>query len=179
LAVKRVFFSFHFANDICRVHQVRNIWLTQRGTLGPWFEDGSLWEKAATRDDDQLRRMIDHALNDTSVTIVLIGTETAHRKYVTYEIEQSLMRGHGLLGVYIHQLRDANGNTAKKGLNPLDKLTMPDTCRALSTMFDTYDWVDDDGYNNLGRWVEAAARNRLPTFGTSPERLRQAVSRFS
>jgi hypothetical protein len=179
LVVRRVFFSFHYANDIYRVHQVRNIWLTQRGRSGPWFEDGSLWEKAATQDDDLLRRMIDLALNDTSVTIVLIGSETAHRKYVTYEIEQSLMRGHGLLGVYIHHLRDANGKTSKKGLNPLDRLTLPDTCPAHSTMFETYDWVDDDGYHNLGRWVEAAARKRLPTFGTSPEQSRYAVSRFS
>lgn len=174
--VRRVFFSFHYANDIYRVHQVRNNWLMKRGTSGPWFEDGSLWEKAATQDDYLLRRMIDHALNATSVTVVLIGTETANRKYVTYEIEQSLMRGHGLLGVYIHQLRDANGNTANKGLNPLDRLSIPGTCRALSTMFDTYDWVDDDGYNNLGRWVEAAARLRLPAVGTSPERPRYAFS---
>lgn len=25
-------------------------------------------------------------------------------------------------------------------------------------MYDVYDWVDDDGYNNLGDWVEEAAR---------------------
>ena len=25
-------------------------------------------------------------------------------------------------------------------------------------MYKTYDWVDDDGYNNLAKWVEAAAK---------------------
>jgi hypothetical protein len=28
----------------------------------------------------------------------------------------------------------------------------------LSSLFNVYDWVDNDGYNNFGKWVEAAAR---------------------
>jgi hypothetical protein len=113
--------------------------------------------------------MIENALNETSVTVVLIGAETAGRKFVMYEIEQSLLRGNGLLGVYIHQLRDAFGQTTKKGPNPLDKLTIPGTSQALSTVFETYDWVDDDGHINLSRWVDAAAGSQLPFFWTSPE----------
>lgn len=160
--VRRVFFSFHYANDIARVHHVRDTWLTRRGSAGPCFEDGSLWERIPTRDDDLLRQKIDIALRDTSVTVVLIGTETAHRKYVTYEIEQSLMRGHGLLGVHVHQIRDSYGRTAKKGPNPLDKLLIPGTFAPLSTVFETYDWVNDDGPHNLGQWIEVAAHKRLP-----------------
>lgn len=163
----RVFFSYHYAKDICRVRQVRTTWLAKRDESGRWFEDGSLWEKAATRDDSALRKMIDHALDHTSVTVVLIGAETAYRKYVTYEIQQSLMRGNGLLGVYIHQLPDGSGMTAKKGPNPLDKLTIPGTDQVLSTLFETFDWVDDNGAENLGGWVKAAASRRLAICGTS------------
>ncbi|HTV74746.1 MAG TPA: TIR domain-containing protein [Candidatus Acidoferrales bacterium] len=28
----------------------------------------------------------------------------------------------------------------------------------LSSLFKTYDWVNDDGYNNFSKWVEAAAK---------------------
>lgn len=159
--MRRVFFSYHYANDISRVDQVRAAWLERRGVSEPWFEDGSLMEKAPTRDDRVLRQMIDEALVGTSVTVVLIGTETANRRFVTYEIEQSLRRGHGLLGVYIHQLKDRSGKTARKGPNPLDKLVVPGTGMPLSTLFATYDWVDDDGCHQLGQWVEEAAGRRL------------------
>lgn len=156
----RVFFSYHYENDISRVDQVRESWFA----LSPPFQDGSLWEKAATRDERRLKAMIDKALHTTSVTVVLIGAETAHRRYVLYEIEKSLSLGHGLLGVYIHQLRDASGRTAPKGPNPLDKLTAPRTTLPLSRFFETYDWVDDDGSANLSYWIQAASgfeRHRL------------------
>jgi hypothetical protein len=28
----------------------------------------------------------------------------------------------------------------------------------LDTLFSVYDWIDDDGYNNFGNWVESAAK---------------------
>jgi hypothetical protein len=43
--------------------------------------------------------MILKHLENTSVTVVLIGTETANRPWVKYEIEQSIARKNGLLGV--------------------------------------------------------------------------------
>ena len=40
--------------------------------------------------------------------MVLIGAETANRPWVKYEIEQSIARKNGLLGIYIHRLKDLN-----------------------------------------------------------------------
>jgi len=89
--------------------------------------------------------MIDEGLKGTSVTAVLIGAETSERKWVKYEIKKSVEKGNGLLGVYIHKLKDKNKETDKKGKNPLAEI------------YPTYDWVVDDGYNNFGDWVEKAA----------------------
>lgn len=164
----RVFFSYHYEKDICRVDQVRQRLLAKCDQLAPPFQDGSLWEKAATRDEMRLKAMIDRALHTASVTVVLIGAETAYRKYVLYEIEKSVALGRGLVAVYIHQLRDVFGRTAPRGSNPLDKLRYPGTTRPLSSLFETYDWVDDDGPSNLGHWIEAAVR--LNPAGTSLER---------
>ena len=75
---RRVFFSFHYGRDIWRVNQVRQSWVTKdRETAGFW--DASLWEEARKKGDAAIKKMIDDALRNTSVTVVLIGAETAHR----------------------------------------------------------------------------------------------------
>ena len=41
--------------------------------------------------------------------MVLIGAETANRRYVSYEIERSVARGNGLLGVRINNIKGRDG----------------------------------------------------------------------
>jgi hypothetical protein len=84
------------------------------------------------------------ALFGTTVTAVLIGSQTASRRWVKYEINQSLARGNGLFGIYIHNIKDQNGGTDSKGSNPLP------------AGYKTYDWEYENGYDNLGSWVDAA-----------------------
>ncbi len=125
------------------------------------FWDASLWETARRRGDAAIKAMIDDGLRNTSVTCVLIGAETATRKWVKYEIEQSLERGNGLLGVYINGLRDRTGLTDPRGANPLDDMYTRNAAGltvSLSVLFSTYDYTLNDGYGNLGRWIEEAAR---------------------
>ncbi len=140
---RKVFFSFHYGRDISRANVVRNSWLTKdKGTAG--FIDASLWEEAKAKGDASIKKLIDDQMIGTTVTAVLIGSETAQRTYVKYEIAKSLERGNGLLGIYIHNIKDLNGNVAAKGANPL------------AAGYPTYDWVIGNGYANLGTWVEAA-----------------------
>lgn len=157
--VRRVFFSFHYERDAWRAGQVRNSWVTKpdRETAGFW--DAAAWEEVKKKGEAAIRRWIDKHLEGTSVTVVLIGTETNNRKYVDYEIEQSRKRGNGLLGIYIHNLKDANGNRDTKGENPFNYwyTDVNGQKKYFSSIYSTYDWVNDDGYNNLGKWVEKAA----------------------
>lgn len=156
---RRVFFSFHYERDIWRANQVRNSWVTQeRESAGFW--DASLWEEAKKKGDTAIKRMINSGLDGTSVTVVLIGAETAYRKWVDYEIVQSRKRGNGLLGVYIHKLKDKDGETDKKGTNPFDLwyITKDGKKMYYSEFYSTYDWVNDDGYNNFGDWIEKAGK---------------------
>ena len=39
-----------------------------------------------------------------SCVIVLIGTETASRKWVQYEIKEAWKRGKGIVGIYINYI---------------------------------------------------------------------------
>jgi hypothetical protein len=153
---RRVFFSFHYENDIWRAQTVKNSWVTAKDREQAGFWNASLEEEAKTKGDAAVKKMIDEALKGASVTAVLIGSETASRKYVLYEIEKSYADGMGILGIYIHQLKNSSGVTSTKGANPLDSVSSP--TKKLSAVFKTYDWVDDNGYENLGSWVEAAAK---------------------
>ncbi len=156
--VRRVFFSFHYeTDDIWRANQVRLSWVTQdREAAG--FCDQSLWEETQTRGDGAVRRMIDAGLKGTSVTVVLIGAHTWERKWVKYEIEKSYSDGKGLVGVHIHNLGNKQGRIGRKGPDPLEqiKVPAPGLNRPLSALYDTYDYLSDDGYANLGRWIERA-----------------------
>ena len=100
---RRVFFSFHYPRDIWRVNQIRNI-PNVTGTAAAGFQDASLWEEAKKKGDAEIKKLIDKALENTSVTVVFIGAKTAGRKYINYEIQQSIDRGNGIVGVRIHHL---------------------------------------------------------------------------
>jgi len=139
----RTFFSFHYERDVWRASVVRNSDVTKTAVDPEWI-DASLWEEAKRKGDEAIRALINNALVGTSVTAVLIGSETATRRWVRYEINRSIDRGNGLLGIYIHNIEDREGNTASKGANPLP------------SGYSTYDWILDDGYKDLGVWVDQA-----------------------
>jgi len=108
---RRVFFSFHYDRDIWRANQVRNCnVVTGADTAG--FFDHSEYEEAKKKGSDGIKRMILNNLKNTSVTVVLIGTETASRPWVQYEIRESIVRKNGLLGIYIHHLKDQDGKAS-------------------------------------------------------------------
>lgn len=140
---RRTFFSFHYERDVWRSSIVRNSSKLKPSITPEWIE-ASIWESAKTTGPSAVQKLIDDALVGTSVTAVLIGSQTASRRWVKYEIDQSIARGNGLLGIYIHNIEDRDGRTDTKGTNPLP------------SGYRTYDWVNNDGYNDLGTWVDDA-----------------------
>jgi len=158
--VRRVFFSFHFQRDHWRVNQVRMSWVTQdREAAG--YEDASDWEEIKRQSEEEVKAWIDDQLHGTSVTAVLIGNETAGREYVEYEIEESVRRGNGIVGIRVHRLKDKSGNDDFSGTNPLDNFAVESENgeMQLSDIFETYDWKSDNGRENFGQWVEEAKQN--------------------
>jgi len=117
------------------------------------------WEQVQKQGDEAIKRWINNALNGTSITVVLIGAETSTRRWVKYEISQSYNRGNGMLGIHIHNIKNSLQQTDTKGTNPFETLyiTRNGSKVYLSQMYPTYDWVYDNGYENLGKWVEQAA----------------------
>jgi len=142
---RRVFFSFHYQRDIWRVNQIRN--LTEIvGTAAAGFQDASLWEESKKKGDDAIKSLIDKGLENTSVTVVCIGSKTAGRKFINYEIEQSAKRGNGIVGIQINHLKDKDGNIDPVGETPA-KLT--------SGKYSVYKYADGD---QLKKRIEEVAK---------------------
>ena len=112
-----MFFSFHYQRDIWHVNQIRNL-PNIIGSAAAGFQDASLWEKTKKKGDNAIKRLIDKGLENTTVTVVFIGNQTAGRKYVNYEIQKSLERGNGLVGIQIHHLENKDSETDKPGTIP-------------------------------------------------------------
>src|SRR5580704_2377543 len=114
---RRVFFSFHYQRDLWRVNVVRNSGAIESIAAGG-FHDASLWEETRRKGDVAVKKLIDSGLDSTTVTVVLIGAETANRKYVSYEIEQSAARENGILGIRINNIKDKDGRIDLPGPVP-------------------------------------------------------------
>jgi hypothetical protein len=158
---RRVFFSFHYKNDVWRANVVRNSWVTKPGSEAAGFVDAADFEAVEKGGDAAIKKWIRDQLVGTSVTVVLIGSETSNRDYIKYELEKSWEKGNGILGIYIHQIKNKDGNTSAKGSNAFGPIftSEDDDKKYFYERFSTYDWVDDDGYNNMGKWIESAAKN--------------------
>jgi hypothetical protein len=152
---RRVFFSFHYDEDLSRMWVVRKSPQFQRisGSIdnSGLFWPRDRWETVRRRSDSAIKKWIDDGLKYCSVTVVCIGQHTYKRKWVRYEIEESERQNMGILGVYIHEIRDWNQRLGVRGLNPFDYAN-------ISKSYRTYDWVGDGGYQRFSFWVEEAAR---------------------
>ena len=156
-----VFFSFHYQRDITRVNVIRNHMLTKGGYHSAGYWDQSLWETAKKTSSLALKRMINQGLENTSITVVLIGKETADRPWVQYEIEKSHERGNGMIGIYIHNIRNFQQQPDSQGQNPFGRFSVLNDRGIrvpMSQIYPTHNWVLNDGYNKFSTWVEAAAR---------------------
>ena len=116
---RRVFYSFHYEKDFWRVNQIRNIGALQQNQP----VQKNAWEKVKRSGAEAIKRWIHEQMKGRSCVVVLIGEETAKRKWVKYEIKQGWSQGKGVVGVYIHNLVDQNGNRSCKGDNPLALVT--------------------------------------------------------
>lgn len=157
---RRVFFSFHYDNDINRSMTVRNSWVTQ-GKEAAGFIDKAAFEQIKRQGDVAVHRWIDKQLEGTSVTVVLIGSETLNRPFVQYEICKSLERGNAVIGVHISGIRDmrtstvtykGNAHTVIGHYNDNSPVYFDNICDGI------YDYTAQNGYANFGEWIESAAK---------------------
>lgn len=154
--MRRVFFSFHFQRDSFKVSQIRNSWIGNKNFQAQPYLDKAVWESIQRRGPGAIKSWIDTQMNGTSVTVVLAGAETLQRPWVQYEIARTIERGAGLIGIKLTGMTDIN-QVADYHV-PKTAGTAFEIKSVLHPQYPMYSWVADGGRDNLGRWIEAAAR---------------------
>ncbi len=140
---RRVYFSFDYSSDVQRALAVRGAWAAHGGEAAGFLEDADFDDWKGTG-DAPMKRWIDAQLASTSVTAVLVGTATCASPWVEYEIQRTRELGHGLIGIDISTIENWAGETST-------------CCGQIPDGAPFHRWGHDDGPNNLGAWIEAAA----------------------
>lgn len=163
-SVRRAFYSFHFDGDSHRASQVRNYGVV----VGKRPTTDNEWETVRKGNAAAIERWISGQLDGKTCAIVLIGAQTAGRKWINYEIIEAWKRKIGILGVHIHNLKNLQGEQCAKGANPFSVINLNGGQGApLSNYISVYDPPYTDSQQvyayigeNISSWVEAAINQR-------------------
>lgn len=153
---RRVFFSFHYKPDVIRASQVRQI-----GALeGNKSASDNDWEKITSGGDSAIEKWIAGQIEGRSCTIVLVGQNTANRKWINHEIVESWNASMGVVGICIHGLKNTDGYISKMGNNPFDYITFGDPKKKLSSVVKCY---NPAGTNSKERyaWISKHLANAI------------------
>lgn len=181
MAKRQVFFSFRYTYDAWRASQIRNMGKVSDDST---FSDND-WEEVRSKSDTAIEKWIDNEMQMRSCIVLLIGEHSQGRKWINKEIEKAWEKGKGIVGIYIHRLKDASGNQASKGDNPLEdfcidttfnyiahhtkpandnEVKLSDVCKAYNPPYKTSTNVYNYIKENISDWIEEAVtiRNEYP-----------------
>lgn len=133
--VHKCFYSFHYKPDNSRASQVRNIGAIE----GNQPVSDNDWEAVTKGGDEAIKKWIANQMKGKTCTIVLVGAETAKRKWINHEIIKSWDDGLGVVGIHIHGLKNFSGEISIKGSNPFDFIGVGNTGKKLSAIVKCYD----------------------------------------
>lgn len=160
---RQVFYSFHFDNDVMRVHQIRSIGALEENKP----VSANDWEEIKKKGDAAIKKWINDNMAYRSCAVVFVGEETASRPWVQYEIQKAWEDKKGLLGVYIHNIKCPRNGTCNKGPNPFDEFSFtdgPNKGKKLSSVVKCHNPKSTDAYNdirnNIEDWIEEAIKQR-------------------
>jgi len=159
---RRCFYGFHFKPDNWRAATVRSIGVIEGNT--PASDND--WEAITSGydADEKIKRWIAGQMQGKSCVIVLVGAETANRKWINHEIVKAWNDGLGVVGIRIHGLKNNAGITSSGGPNPFDYVTHNTTSSLLSSIAKCYDPVGSDSkqrYDWITKYLSDAVEDAI------------------
>jgi hypothetical protein len=165
---RQVFYSFDFKEDSHRVSQVKQMGVIE----GQPILSSNQWEEVKKGGDAAIEAWIAKEMAGKTCLVVLIGKGTAGRKWVDYEIKKAWNDKKGVLGVYIHGLKNLSELQSVKGANPFTGITIGTAGQKMSSVVKAHDtpysistYVYDHIKSNLSAWVEEAIQIRKSYTG--------------
>ena len=150
---RQVFYSFHFKNDSWRAGQVRNIGVVEGNT------------PVSSNDWEEVKRK----------------GNVAVKRWINSHMEHAWKEGKGIVGIYVHHLKDFNGEQSIKGNNPFklfyidrtynyiaernypvdgNEINLSEICKTYNPPYkistNVYDYIKE----HINEWVEEAIRIR-------------------
>jgi len=148
----KAFYSFHYIPDNWRAGTVRGI-----GKLdGNAPVSDNSWETITSGGDAAIKKWIGDEMKGKEALVVLIGKNTAGRKWINYEIQTAWDAGLGVFGIYVHNLLDSAGEQTTKGSNPFDYFSFGSAAKAHDSAYTSSKYVYDDIATNIDSWAQAA-----------------------
>ena len=154
---RSIFASFYYDGDADRVQQV----LKMGAIEGDSLVVAQDWESVKYRTDAAIEKWIHTQMLRKNAVVVLVGSETASRKWVEYEIRKAWDDRRPLVGIRIHGLKGLNGRTSSRGANPFSKVTLKDGTRLDSriTLHDPVGAASTDVYKNISDNIDSWIAN--------------------
>jgi len=152
----RVFYSFHYKPDNWRAAIVRNIGVIE----GNEPASDNDWETVKKGGDKDIEKWIANQMRGRSCTVVLVGTNTADRKWINHEIIKSWSDDMGVVGIHIHGLKNADGEVSKKGKNPFASVDYNGTGKKLSSVVKCYDPIGSNSQERYD-WIKKHLANAV------------------
>ena len=163
---RKCFFSFHYVPDNARASQVRNIGVIE----GNRPASDNDWESVAKGGDDAIKNWIAAQMKGTTCAVILVGAGTANRKWINYEIIKAWDEKLGVVGIFIHGLKNLQGEISAKGNNPFDFIGYGNTGKKLSSIVkcynpggttskERYDWISTHLANAVEEGITIRSKN--------------------
>lgn len=158
---RKVFTSFHYKPDNWRVSQVRNMGKIEGNSI----VTSNKWEEVTKGGVSAIKKWIDDSMSGKTCVIVLVGENTAGRKWIKHEIKKAWEAGRGIFGIHIHNLKNSNGDQSEKGRNPfedfeVDNKLMSSIVKCYNPPYSTSKYVYEHIEENIEDWVEKAIEIR-------------------
>lgn len=113
---RKCFFSFHYTPDCVRAAQVRQIGSIE-GNAPAKDND---WEKVVGGGDAAIEKWIAGQMDGKTCLVLLVGANTANRKWINHEIVKAWNDGLGVVAIRINGLKNFEQQESAAGKNPFD-----------------------------------------------------------
>jgi len=167
MATKRqVFYSFHYKPDCWRASTVRSIGAIEGNKPAPDND----WEKITEGGDKAIEEWVKEQMKYRSCTVVLVGSQTANRKWINYEIIESWDASMGVVGIHIYGLKNQNEEISAKGDNPFNYLTHVASGKKLSEIVKCYTPAGNNSqerYDWISKYIFAIVEEAIKIRGNN------------
>src|SRR5947208_15398201 len=118
---RQCFYTFQFMPGNCRAATVRSIGVIEGNE--PALDNE--WEAITSGPDkdEKIQSWIARQMKGKTCNIVLVGAETANRKWINHEIVKAWNDGLGVVAIRVHRLTRSAGLISSQGANPFHFMT--------------------------------------------------------